>query len=113
MQVLRREGRETALYKNGECSSVNLYLNQLIFNIIPEGEKGFMSLHIMVSLEPLKAFFPLLIPSTCDINCQMQIYAKVAGVLVKNVENIETVPGKSDVMYDYLLRKEVCSDFEA
>lgn len=57
------------------------------------GEKGHMSLRVSVSLQPLKTILPSISPKICDVNCQMHVYSRVTEAVVKNVENLEAIPG--------------------
>lgn len=47
-----------------------------------------------MSIDPLKSVLPGIRVFTCDINCQMRAYRKITSVLLKNVENVERLPGK-------------------
>lgn len=66
-----------------------------------------MSFFLTASLEPLKTIFPSITPKNCDVNCQMRVYSKVTNAVVKNVQNVEAVPGNFYIVTFFSLNQEI------
>lgn len=52
----------------------------------------------------LREIVPTIDVNSCNLNCQIELYSKLAAILVKNIESFVKLPGK------YLII--VCSEFE-
>lgn len=76
---------------NGKQFFPLLYIR--LTNVLTKGEKSHMSLYLIVSLEPFKTILPSIRTKVCDINCQMHVYSRVVDAMVRNVQNVEMVPG--------------------
>lgn len=47
-----------------------------------------------ISVEQLNIVFPSINHTICDVSCQLRIYGKLTGIVVKNVEVMDKLPGE-------------------